>query len=320
MKHALEAFEESMRKFVALVLLLIPCAAVVAQQPITPPEAAFGFKPGTDRKLADWKELTAYFKKLSTESDRIRYEELGKSTEGRPFIALTISAPENLAHLEDYRKIQYALADPRVTSEAQAKELIARGKTILVVTCNIHSTEIASSQSAAEFAYRLATGSTPEIQSILHNVILVLVPSLNPDGEQLVVDWYKKYLGTPYEGASPVVLWHHYTGHDDNRDWYSFTQVETQLTVDKVINAWRPQILYDIHQMGANGPRIYLPPWVDPIDPNIDPLLVSSMNALGTNTALEIAETGKQGVLTNGIYDLWSPARHYMAYHGTLRA
>jgi len=147
----------------------------------------------------------------------------------------------------------------------------------------------------------------------------VLVPSLNPDGQQLVVDWYKKYLGTPYEGASPVVLWHHYTGHDDNRDWYAFTLVETQLTVDKVINAWRPQILYDLHQMGSNGPRIYLPPWVDPIDPNIDPLLVSSMNALGTNTALEIAETGKQGVLTNGIYDLWSPARHYMAYHGTLR-
>jgi len=308
-----------MGKFAALFLLLIPFVPAVAQQPITSPEAAFGFKPGADRKLADWKELTSYFQKLSAESDRIRYEELGKTTEGRPFVALTISTPENLAHLEEYRKIQYALADPRVTSEATAKDLIARGKTILVVTCNIHSTEIASSQSAAEFAYRLAAGNTPEIQSILHNVILVLVPSLNPDGEQLVVDWYKKYLGTPYEGASPVVLWHHYTGHDDNRDWYSFTQVETQLAVDKVINAWRPQILYDIHQMGANGPRIYLPPWVDPIDPNIDPLLVSSMNALGTNTALEIAETGKQGVLTNGIYDLWSPARHYMAYHGTLR-
>jgi hypothetical protein len=308
-----------MKKLVVLVLLTISSAAAVAQKQITSPETAFGFKPGSDRKLADWNELTTYFKKLSDESDRIRYEELGKTTEGRPFIAVTISSAENLAHLEDYRKIQYALADPRVTSKEQAKQLIARGKTVLVVTCNIHSTEIASSQSASEFAYRLATGDSPEIKSILHNVIIVLVPSLNPDGEQLVVDWYKKYLGTPYEGSNPVVLWHHYTGHDDNRDWYAFTQVETQLTVDKVINAWRPQILYDLHQMGANGPRIYLPPWVDPIDPNIDPLLVSSMNALGTNTALEIAETGKQGILTNGVYDLWSPARHYMAYHGTLR-
>jgi hypothetical protein len=188
-----------------------------------------------------------------------------------------------------------------------------------VVTCNIHSTEIASSQSAAEFVYRLATGNTPQIQEILNNTIIVLVPSLNPDGQQLVVDWYKKYLGTPYEGNSPVVMYHHYVGHDDNRDWYGFTQVETQLTVDKVINPWHPEVLYDLHQMGSRGPRIYLPPWVDPIDPNIDPLLASTMNALGTQTALEIAQTGKSGVLVHGVYDLWSPGRHYMAYHGTAR-
>ncbi len=308
-----------MKQAFAWVLFAVSSVIAVAQGPVTSPETAFGFKPGTDRKLADWKDLTAYYKRLSTESDRVQYKELGKTTEGRPFVALTISSPDNLAHLEDYRKIQYALADPRLTSEEQAKQLIAKGKTVLVVTCNIHSTEIASSQSAAEFAYQLATGNSPEIQSILQNVIIVLVPSLNPDGQQLVVDWYKQYLGTPYEGASPVVLWHHYTGHDDNRDWYAFTQVETQLTVDKVINAWRPQILYDIHQMGAYGPRIYLPPWVDPIDPNIDPLLVSSMNAVGTKTALEISETGKQGVLTTGVYDFWSPARAYMSYHGALR-
>ncbi len=128
------------------------------------------------------------------------------------------------------------LADSRQTTPEQAKELSKRGKAVLVVTCNIHSTEIASSQSAAEFVYRLATQDTPEVKQILDNTIIVLVPSLNPDGEQLVVDWYKKYLGTPYEGSSPVVVYHHYVGHDDNRDWYGFTQVETQLTVDKVIN------------------------------------------------------------------------------------
>jgi hypothetical protein len=183
----------------------------------------------------------------------------------------------------------------------------------------VHSTEIASSQSATEFAYQLATGDTPRIRAILKNVIIVLVPSLNPDGQQLVVDWYKKYLGTPYEGVSPVVLWHHYVGHDDNRDWSSFTQVETRLAVEKVINPWHPQILYDLHQMGSNGPRIYLPPWVDPIDPNVDPLLVESMNALGTNTALEIGETGKQGVLIHGVYDFWSPLRDYIALHNGLR-
>jgi len=287
-------------------------------QNITKPEEAFGFKPGTDRKLADWTQLTGYFRTVSRQSNRVHYEELGKTTEGRPFVALTISSPENLQHADEYRDVLRRLADSRQTTPDQAKKLSTQGKAVLVVTCNIHSTEIASSQSAAEFVYRL-TQDTPEIKQILDNTIIVMVPSLNPDGQQLVVDWYKKYLGTPYEGSSPVVVYHHYVGHDDNRDWYGFTQIETQLTVDKVINPWHPQVLYDIHQMGSRGPRIYLPPWVDPIDPNIDPLLESTMNALGSQTALEISETGKTGVLIHGVYDLWSPARHYMAYHGTAR-
>jgi hypothetical protein len=314
-----ESQEISMRRLLVAILLISVVADAATAPHITSPEEAFGFKPGTDRKLADWKELTAYYQKLASESNRVRYAELGKTTEGRPFVALTISAPANLAHLAEYQDIQRKLSDPRVTTPDQAKALIARGKTILVVTCNIHSTEIASSQSASEFAYRLATQSTPDILSILQNTIIVLVPSLNPDGQQLVVDWYKKYLGTPYEGSNPVVLWHHYVGHDDNRDWYAFTQIETRLTVDKVLNAWRPQIVYDIHQMNSNGPRIYLPPWVDPIDPNVDPVLLQSMNALGTNTALELSQEGKAGVLIDGVYDLWSPARHYMVYHAGLR-
>src|SRR6202022_2212723 len=232
-----------MKRFVPLVAILLLSPLALAQRTITSPEQAFGFKPGTDRKLADWQELTAYFQKLAAESARVHYEEVGKTTEGRPFVAVTISSADNIAHLEEYRKIQTALADPRVTNAEQAKDLIARGKTVLVVTCNIHSTEIASSQSAPEFAYRLATGETPEIQAILKNVIIVLVPSLNPDGQQLVVDWYKKYLGTPYEGATPVVVWHHYVGHDDNRDWSSFTQEETRLAVERVINPCIRQFL-----------------------------------------------------------------------------
>src|SRR5882672_1191906 len=115
-----------MRKVIGLFLFsVLATAALLAQKRITSPEAAFGFKPGTDRKLADWTELTAYFKKLGTESDRIRYEEVGKTTEGRPFITVTISAPENLAHLAHYQEIQDKLADPRTTSPEQAKKLIS---------------------------------------------------------------------------------------------------------------------------------------------------------------------------------------------------
>jgi Zinc carboxypeptidase len=308
-----------MKRFATGLLVFLAAFNSFGQKHVTSPEEFFGFQLGADRKLADWNQLTAYYQKLSSESDRIRYEEIGKTTEGRPFIVVTISAPENLAHLDHYLDIQRRLADPRITSPEEAKKLVAEGKTILAVTANIHSTEIASSQSVALFAYQLATENTPRIQSILHNDIIVLVPSQNPDGEQLVVDWYKKYLGTPYEGTQPVVIWHHYTGHDDNRDWATFTQVETRLTVEKVLNRWHPEILYDMHQQGENAARIYLPPFVDPFDPNIDPLLISSINSLGSNTALEIAGTGKSGVLSYGVYDFWSPLRDYISLHNGLR-
>jgi hypothetical protein len=308
-----------MKKIFSAIFFTTAMAPAIAQHAATSPERFFGFKLGADRKLADWKELTAYYKKLSFESNRIRYEELGKTTEGRPFLAVTISAPENLANLDHYLDIQRRLADPRITSPEEAKKLISEGKTIIAVTANIHSTETASSQSVAQFAFELATQDTPRIQSILKNVIIVLVPSQNPDGEQLVVDWYKKYLGTPYEGSQPVVIWHHYTGHDDNRDWAMFTQVETQLTTEKVLNRWHPEILYDMHQQGENAARFYLPPFVDPFDPNIDPLLISSINSLGSNTALEIAQTGKTGVLSYGVDDFWSPLRDYISLHNGLR-
>lgn len=310
-----------MKRLIALVAaaLLTGTAFAASSKHITSPNEAFGFEPGTDRKLADWTQLVAYFQKLGKESDRVHFEELGKTTEGRPYISVTISSADTIAHLDRYKEIQRKLADPRITTPEEAKQLIAEDKTVIVVTCNIHSTEIASSQSATEFAYKLATGDTPEIQNILKNVIVVLVPSQNPDGEQIVTDWYKKYLGTPYEGSGPVVLWHHYTGHDDNRDWATFTQVETQLAVEKVINPWHPQILYDLHQQGEDAARIYLPPFVDPFDPNIDPILISSINTLGSNTALDIASTGKTGVLSYGVYDFWSPLRDYIAYHNGLR-
>jgi hypothetical protein len=303
---------------VACLLLGLAMQAFSQAKHITTPMEQFGFEPGTDRKLADWTQLTAYYQKLASESDRVRFQELGKTTEGRPFVMLTVSAPENLAHIEEYKGIVTKLSDPRTTSPEEAKSLIARGKTVMIITFNIHSTEIASSQTAAEFAYRMASSSDPDVMTTLANVILLLVPSQNPDGEQLVVDWYRKTLGTPAEGSYPPVLYAKYVGHDDNRDWVGLTQLETQYTA-RAINEWHPQILYDLHQQGANAPRIYLPPWVDPIDPNVDPLLVFSMNDLGMRTAHDIASTGKAGVLVHGVYDFWSPLRDYISLHNGLR-
>ena len=306
---------------------LAPCLFAVtftaiqasAATSIPTPRDHFGFDLGTDRKLGDWKEVTAYFQKLAASSNRVRFAELGKTTEDRPFIMATISSPANLAKLDRYRTIQERLSDPRGLSEDAANALIREGKVIVLLTCNIHSTEIASSQTAAEFAWRMATENTPRMQAILDNVILLLIPSLNPDGQDMVVQWYRKTLGTPAEGSAPPLIYHHYTGHDNNRDWYMFTQVETQLTIGKAQNVWHPQVVYDVHQMGANGARIFMPPWVDPIEPNIDPVLVSEMNWMGSTMASDLIGEGKKGVVINGVYDLWSPARHYQCYHGGLR-
>ena len=309
-----------MKKLGVLFLLALTFATQAHAQAkhVTTPAEQFGFEPGTDRKLADWKELVSYYQKVAAQSDRVRFQELGKTMEGRPFVMLTVSSPENLAHLAEYKQIVTKLSDPRTTSPNEAKPLIAKGKTVMMITFNIHSTEIASSQTAPLFLYRMATSNDPEVLNELKNTILLLVPSQNPDGEQLVVDWYKKTLGTPAEGSNPPVLYAKYVGHDDNRDWVGLTQLETMHTA-KVINEWHPQILYDLHQQGANAPRLYLPPWVDPIDPNVDPLLVFSMNALGMRTAHDVASTGKTGVLVHGVYDFWSPLRDYISLHNGLR-
>ncbi len=286
------------------------------------PETVLGFKIGEDRKLAKWEQFVTYFKRLTETSDRIKLEELGKTTLGRPFVAATISSPENLKRLEEFKQIQLRLSDPRLltnSTEAGIADLIHAGRAVVVITCSIHSTEVGGTFTATELAYRLASEESPEIKQILDNVVILLVPSLNPDGTDIVADWYQKTLGTPAEGTAPPELYHHYTGHDNNRDWYAFTQVETQLTVDKVLNVWRPQILHDIHQMGGNAARLFVPPYMEPWEPNVDPALIAGVNALGTAMAWEVVTGGKSGVVFNTMYDAWSPARAYAHYHAGLR-
>ncbi len=291
---------------------------------IPAPETVLGFKVGEERKLAKWEAFVNYFRRLAATSDRLKFEELGKTTLGRPFVVATISAPENLQQLATYKEQQRKLADPRSLkqqgdAEALANNLIQSGKTVVVITCSIHSTEVGGTFTATELAYRLTSENSDFIKNILANTIVLLVPSLNPDGTDIVADWYSKTLGTPSEGTAPPELYHHYTGHDNNRDWYAFTQVETQLTVDKILNVWRPQILHDVHQMSATGARFFLPPYVDPWEPNVDPALTAGVNALGSAMAWELTAQGKSGIVINGVYDAWSPARAYAHYHAGLR-
>jgi hypothetical protein len=287
---------------------------------IPTPRSVLGFEPGDDRKLVEWPVLVRYFEALAKASDRVDYRELGKTTLGAPFIALVISSPQNLRRLDYYRQVNAGLADPRSfrTSRA-AREALQNGKTIVLITSSIHSTEVGGHLSPVALAYRLATDTSTTTRAILDNVILWLVPSQNPDGVTIVSKWYNRTIGTTAEGTSPPELYHHYTGHDNNRDWYAFTQVETQLTVDSLYNVWHPQIVHDIHQMDANGARLFLPPYLDPVEPNVDPLLIDGVNALGSAMAWELAGQGKTGISINSTYDAWTPARAYQHYHGGVR-
>jgi hypothetical protein len=299
-----------------LIALLIWRVAAAA---VPTPESHFGHPIGVDRKLLDWDKVVSYFQALAKNSDRVRVEELGKTTEGRPFIAAWISAASTIKNLDHYRDIQAKLADPRKITRAEADSLVREGKTIVMITCSIHSTEVASTHTAVEFAYKLLTEDRPKYRAILDNVILILVPSLNPDGVDIVTQWYRKALGSQWEGTNPPELYNKYVGHDNNRDWYIFSQVETQLAISKLHNVWRPQIVYDVHQQGSYASRIFVPPWMDPIDPNVDPAIAQLCNAVGAGMAADLTSAGKPGVAINAMYDFWTPARHYQAYHGGLR-
>ncbi len=300
-----------------LPLLLLTGAAF--SQTIPTPASHFGHPIGVDRELLDWDKVVSYFQALASASDKIVVKELGKTAEGRPFIAATIGAPETIRNLNRYLDIQARLADPRKTTAAEAERLIAEGKTVVLITCSIHATEVASTHSAVEFAYRLLTENKPRFQTILNNTIFILVPSLNPDGVDIVTRWYRKTLGTAYEGTSPPELYQKYVGHDNNRDWYIFSQPESRITVAQLHNVWHPQIVYDVHQQGPYASRMFVPPWMDPVDPNIDAIIAQECNSIGASMAADLTGAGKKGVAINALYDFWTPSRHYQAYHGGLR-
>ncbi len=302
-----------------LALLLLAAPALSAQQ-VPTPLSHFGFEIGADRQLADWSQLTGYYEALARSSPRVRVDTLGRTTLGAPFVMMTITSTENHGRLEELRRINQTLADPRrIAGADELEQLLTQGRTVVLITHGIHSTEVGSAQTAARLAHRLASSDDPRVREILDNVVLLHIPSLNPDGTQMVAEWYRQWVGTPHEGAPLPRLYHHYIGHDNNRDWYAFTQRETQLTITGAHNRWRPHIVHDIHQMGATAARYFVPPYIDPIDPNVDPRIVTALNQLGAYMAAEMTKEGKQGVVINAIFDAYTPARAYQHYHGGVR-
>lgn len=297
--------------FILLVLFLFNSS--FASAAVRTPEDFLGYGVGADRMLAKWETITAYFRHVDGESDRVTVREIGKTSQGRTMILAEVSAPETVASLGKYREIQRKIADPRLIRDAEEeKRLAADGKTVVFVNCSIHASEIAATQMSMELLYDLATSDTPEVREILAGTIVLIAPSANPDGHDMVTDWYNRSLGKPWEGSGMPWLYHPYAGHDNNRDWFMLNLPETRNLSKVIYKEWFPQIAYDIHQMGSDGPRYFVPPFFDPRDPNIPPLTDHMLLVTGGHMAAALTAAGKRGVINGAMYDNW--------WHGGFRS
>ncbi|MGZ5442419.1 MAG: M14 family metallopeptidase [Thermoanaerobaculia bacterium] len=286
-----------------LTAILFFTASLAAQIPT--PSQFLKLELGADRTLADYKQIRGYFAALDKASPRVDVEVLGKTTLGEEMIMAVISSEENIRNKAQIKKMAKRLADPRGLADGEAERLVREGKAVVLVTCNIHSSEIGSSQMAMEWAHALATATDAETKRRLDNVVLLLVPSLNPDGQQMIVDYYRKYAGTPYDGGRLPWLYHHYVGHDNNRDWYMLTQLETRALNRAVYHEWNPQVFVDEHQMGSEGPRMFIPPFADPVDPDVHPLIWREVNMIGANMAFRLEQQNKSGLIYGYSFDAY---------------
>ena len=296
-----------MRKALLSLLLvtLALASSPVAQTQVTPPDKFFGHQLGADRKLARWDTIVEYFRTLEKQSGRMKVVDMGPSTMGQPFLLAFISSPANLAKLEQYRHMNARLSDPRGVPEAEIRKIVADGKAVIIQSMSLHATEVGGSQMAPELAYDLLSRDDPETQRILDNVIFLMIPSFNPDGQVMVTDWYRKYLGTEYEGANLPWLYHKYVGHDNNRDAFQTNMIESQYMAKILFREWIPQAYIDHHHMGSYGARLYVPPYADPVRPSADPLVWREMSWYGGHIAYKEEEHGKSGIVNAAIYSGW---------------
>jgi len=306
------------RRLCAALLVFSYCLTAA----VPTPKEHFGYEPGTDYKLANYAEISAYFEKLAKESDRIRLIPFGRSANGRTMFAAFLSSSENLKNLDRYKEINRRMALGEASPE-EAKRLAAEGKAIVWIDSGLHATETAPAQHSPELAYRMVTDESEETQRIRRNVILIQIPVINPDGLDMVVHWYRKNVGTPYELAPLPWLYQKYAGHDNNRDWFMLNLEETRHVTKMLFQEWFPHIVYNQHQAPAFPARIFVPPYAEPLNPHIPAAVMEGINLIGAAMKERFARENKTGVLSYYGFDAWwngglrsVPAFHNM--HGIL--
>jgi hypothetical protein len=266
-----------------------------------------GWEPCADYKLATYEQVADYYRKLDAASDRMRLVEIGKTEEGRPQLMAIISAEDNLKkkNLDRYQQISARLSRSQGLTAEQAKGLAGQGKAIAWVDFGIHSTEVASSQTAPLFAYNLLTDESERGRRIREDVVTLVVPNMNPDGTTAVADWYTKYVGTPYQDSTYPWLYQKYAGHDNNRDWFMYNLAETRNIGNQLYHEWFPQLIHNTHQVAAFPARIFVPPFKDPTNPNIPPEVTRGVNLVGSAMTAQLDREGKTGAVSRQQYDAW---------------
>ncbi len=275
---------------------------------IPPPASVLGFPVGADLKLANYDESLRYFKELAKASNRIKLIDVGKTSTGHEWVLAVISSPENLAKLDHYKDIARRLAHPEGLSDEEAHRLAREGKAFVDISGGLHASEIAGSQHTIQLAYDLLSKpNDPKIRQILESTVLFLWPSINPDGQNIVANWYKENVGTPYEVSPLHEVYQKYIGHDNNRDAYMLNVVESRV-VARTWRDWEPQIVYVQHQTAPFPTRIWLPPFAEPIADRVPALMSREVNTIGMTIAQALESEGKVGATHMGTgFDAWYP-------------
>ena len=290
-----------------LLIVLMLFATGASAQSITTPIAEFGFNLGDDYQLANYTQLEAYWQKLAVESDRMKLEVIGNTAEGRPMYMATITAPENHPNLDRYKEISSRLALAEDTSEEEARELANEGKPVIWIDGGLHATEVLGAQQLMELVYQLVSRTDEETMRFLRDTI-VLATCVNPDGLELVANWYMRN-PVPEERSTSGLprLYQKYTGHDNNRDFYMSSQPESEAINRIIYREWFPQIVYNHHQTGPRGTVLFAPPFRDPFNYNYDPLVVTSLDQVAGAMHSRFLAEGKPGstMRSGSTYSTW---------------
>src|SRR5215471_15782181 len=302
-----------------LAALLLPAQSA---RHVTTPQEAFGFRVGEDYHMASYTQMESYWKKLAAESDRIKLTDIGMTAEGRHQWMAVITAPENRRNLAHYRDIAVRLAHAEGLTEEQAHAFAREGKAVVWIDGGLHATETVGSQQLIEMAYQLATRNDAETTRLLADTI-VLLAAANPDGQELVANWYMRNSDPAKRTLNNLPrLYQKYIGHDNNRDSLASNMAETTNMNRQLYIEWIPQIMYNHHQSGPAGEVIFIPPFRDPVNHNVDGLVTLGIQAVGTamHERLVARGMGGSGMRTQANYDGWwnGGMRNTCTYHNTI--